>query len=74
MDYNQTIKEIAKRNGGLAGGVLIASSILFVIKLLVTQYDGTPQSGMVTALLAFISGAALATCLRWKIVANVIRR
>jgi hypothetical protein len=29
---------------------------------------------MITALLAFIAGAALATSLRWDIVANVIRK
>lgn len=74
MDYNTLIKTIAKRNGSWASAVLMVSSLLMVAKLLTTHYDGTPQSGMVTALLAFIAGAALATSLRWDIVANVIRR
>jgi hypothetical protein len=74
MDYNTLIKQIAKRNGSKASAVLILSSALLVFKIFVTKYDGTPQSAMVTALLAFIAGAALATTLRWDIVAKVIRR
>jgi len=73
MDYNTLIKDIAKRNGSKASAVLILSTALLVFKIFATKYDG-PQSAMITALLAFIAGAALATTLRWDIVAKVIRR
>jgi len=74
MDFNSLIKSIAKRNASKASAVLMVSSLLLVGKLLTTHFDGTPQSAMITALLAFIAGAALATSLRWDIVANVIRK
>jgi hypothetical protein len=74
MDYNKLIKEIARRNGAKASAVLMVTSVLFVGKLYLTNPDGTPQSALITALLAFIAGAALATSMRWNIVANVIRR
>jgi hypothetical protein len=74
MDYNTQIKNIAKRNASKASAVLILSSALLIFKIAVSHYDGNPQSAMVTALLAFIAGAALATTLRWDIVAKMIRR
>ena len=70
----QMIADIAKRKGGIASGVFLLALSLFVIKLIATEFDGTPQSAMLTAVLAFVVGITLANALRWDILVRKLRR
>jgi len=66
--------EIAKRNGGIAMTILIVSTFVLLVNLATTNFDGTAQSAMPTAALAFIVGVSLASSLRWDRAMRFFRR
>jgi F0F1-type ATP synthase membrane subunit a len=57
--------DIAKKNSGFALTSLMLSAFVLLINLATTHFDGSAQSAMPTAALAFIVGISLASSLRW---------
>jgi F0F1-type ATP synthase membrane subunit a len=66
--------EIAKRNGGIAMTILILSAFVLLLNLATADFDGSAQSAMPSAGLAFIVGLALASSLRWDRAMRFFRR
>jgi hypothetical protein len=66
--------DIAKRYGGYAMTILIVSTFVLLVNLASTDFDGTAQSAMPTAALAFVVGLALASSMRWDRAMRYFRR
>jgi F0F1-type ATP synthase membrane subunit a len=66
--------DIAKKNSGFALTTLILSAFVLLLNLATTHFDGSVQSVMPTAALAFVVGIALASSLRWDRATRYYRR
>lgn len=66
--------DIAKKYSGFALTILILSSFAFLLSLANSHDDGSVQSVMPTAALAFVVGIALASSLRWNRATRYYRR